>query len=135
MLPRGELPRMTRLNEAGEKRVRLEWLRLELRMELDRHIPRMGWQLDDLNELAIERSADDLETVIRQCLFIQAIEFVPVSMTFVDYRLSVELMRSRSRLELARIRSEAHGAAKIVYPEQIAQLVDDLLRRVGRTLG
>jgi hypothetical protein len=94
VLPRGKLPRMTRLNEAGEKRVRLEWLRLELRMELDRHVPRMGWQFDDLHELAVERSADDLETLIGQCLFIQAIEFVPVSMALVDYRLRVQLMRS-----------------------------------------
>ena len=54
MLPRGKLPRMAGLNEAGEKRVRLEWLRLELRMELHRDIPWMGWELDDFDELAVE---------------------------------------------------------------------------------
>lgn len=135
MLPRGKFPRMTGMDEAGEERVWLERLRLELRMELHRDVPRMRWQFDDFNELAVERSPDDLQAMIGQRLFIQAIEFVPVSMAFVNDRLTVKLMRSGSGLQFAGIRSQAHRAAKIVHPEQIAQLVYDLLRCVGGTLG
>ena len=51
---------MARLDEAGEQRVRLERLRLELGMELHGDVPRMRRQLDDLDELAVVRPADDL---------------------------------------------------------------------------
>src|ERR1043166_6857443 len=55
------LVRVARLDEAGEQRMRLERLRLELGMELHRDVPRMRRQLDDLDEFAVEGAADDLQ--------------------------------------------------------------------------
>ena len=60
VLARRELVPMARVDEAGEQRMRLERLRLELGVELHRDVPRMRRQLDDLDELAVERAADDL---------------------------------------------------------------------------
>jgi len=94
VLLRGKFPRMTGLNEASEERVRVERFRFELRMELHRDVPRMGRKLDDFNELAVERSPDDLQAVIGQGFFIQAVELVPMTVSFVDHRLGVELMGS-----------------------------------------
>src|SRR6476620_5302877 len=62
MLSRRGLVRVARLDEAGEQRVRLERLRLELGMELHRDVPRVRRQFDDLHELAVEGSADDLQS-------------------------------------------------------------------------
>jgi len=42
--------------------VRLARLALELGVKLDRDVPRVRRQLDDLDELAVERSADDAQT-------------------------------------------------------------------------
>src|SRR5205823_6251286 len=60
MVPLRALVRVAGFDESGEQRVRLERLRRELRVELHRHVPRMRRQLDDLDELAVERAADDL---------------------------------------------------------------------------
>ena len=86
MLLRGELSRMTRLNEPTKEGMGIERLRFELRMELHRDVPRMGRQFDDLDELPIERSPDNLQTVLGQRPFIQAVEFVAMTMSFVDHR-------------------------------------------------
>ena len=50
-----------RFDEARKQRMRTQRLRLELRMELHRQIPGMAGQLDDFDELAVERSADDAQ--------------------------------------------------------------------------
>src|SRR6185436_5813602 len=105
---------MTGVNKTSEERMGIERFRFELRVELHRDVPRMGRELDDLDELPVERSADDLKTVIGQRFFIQAIEFVSMAMAFVDDRLAVQLMRSGSGLQFAGIRSQPHGPAKIV---------------------
>ena len=44
-------------------------------------------------------------------------------------------MGPRSGLQRARVGSEPHRAAQVVHTEQIAQLVDHVLWRVGRALG
>ena len=94
MLLRGKLPRMTGVNKTSEERMGSERFRFELRVELHRDVPRMGWQFDDLDELTVERSPDDLQTVIGQRFFVQAIEFVAMTVALVDHRLAVELLGS-----------------------------------------
>src|SRR5262245_56291150 len=44
---------MRRSDEGGEERMRLRRLRLELGVELDGEVPRVPWQLRDLDELAV----------------------------------------------------------------------------------
>src|SRR6185437_1250196 len=56
------------LDEPREERMRAQRLRLELRMELHGDIPGVARQLDDLDELAVERSAHDLQAAIEQRL-------------------------------------------------------------------
>src|SRR5262249_33570223 len=49
------LPLVRRLDESGKQRMRAQGLGLELGVELNRDVPRMAGQLDDLDELAVER--------------------------------------------------------------------------------
>src|SRR4051812_42730113 len=53
LLSGGDLVLIARADEAGEERVRLQRLRLELRMELYGHVPRVVPDLDDFDELAV----------------------------------------------------------------------------------
>ena len=64
--------------------MRLQRLRLELGVELHRDVPGMRRQLDDLDELAVERAADDLEAVLGERLLVEAVELVAVAMALVD---------------------------------------------------
>ena len=82
------------MDETGEQRMGLERFRLELRMELDGDVIRMIRQLDHLDELAVERSPDDLQPALRQRLFEQAVELVPVAMTLVNDVGPVQLVRA-----------------------------------------
>ena len=61
-------------------------LRLELRVELHRDVPRVAGQLDDLDELAVERAADDLQALVGQRLLVEAVELVAVAVALVDRR-------------------------------------------------
>ena len=83
-MTRRQLVLVTRLDESGKQRMRLERLGLELGVELHRDIPRMRGQLDDLDELSVERAADNLESAFGQRLLEETIEFVAMTMTFVD---------------------------------------------------
>src|SRR4051812_12406741 len=124
-----------RLDESGEQRVRLQRLRLELGMELHRDVPGMRRQLDDLDELAVERAADDLESFVGQRLLEQAVELVAVAVPLVDDVAAVQRVRFRSRAQLALVGAEPHRPAEIVHAEQVAQLVNHVGARLGRTLG
>src|SRR5688500_14226782 len=131
----GKLALVAGLDETGKERVWCERLRFELGMELHRHVPRVRRQLDDLDELAVERSADDLELLVGEGILLQAFELVAGPVALADDRLAVEMMGAGAVLQLARIRAEPHRTAEVVDSEQVAQLVNDLLRRVGRRLG
>src|SRR5436190_87245 len=134
-VPCRELVPVARLDESGEQRVRLERLRLELGVELHRDVVGMVGQLDDLDELAIERAADDLQPLVGQRLFIETVELVAMPVALLDDVGAVERVRARSGLQLARVRSQPHRPAQVVDAEQVAQLVDDVGRRVRRALG
>src|SRR5262245_43567208 len=126
---------MAGLDEAGKERMRCEWLRLEFRMELDGHVPRVRGQFDDLDKLAVERASHDLQSLVGQRFFKEAVELVPVAMPLVNDWLTIKLMRARSRLEFAGVRPQPHRASEVVNAEKIAQFVDHVLRRVGCALG
>ena len=91
LTPAASLCCVARLDEPGEQRMRLERLRLELGMELDRDVPGMRRQLDDLDELAVERAADDLQPLVGERFLVQAVELVAVAVPLVDDRFAVEL--------------------------------------------
>ena len=111
-MPRRELVLVARVDEAGEERMRLERLRLELRVELHRDVPRMRRQLDDLDELAVERAADDLQALVGQRLLVEAVELVAMAVALVDHLGAIELRAPASRAS-AGTRSEP---SRIVPP-------------------
>src|SRR5690349_14526890 len=97
---------MAGLDEAGEQRVRLQRFRLELGMELHSHVPGMLRQLHDLDEFAVLGAADNLQSALGQGALVEAVELVAMAVTLVNERLAVELPRSRSFLQLARVGAE-----------------------------
>ena len=92
MLVRRTLARVTGVDETGKQRMRLEWLRLELGVELHRDVPRMRRQFDDFDERAVERTPDDLQPLVGQRFFVQTVEFIPVAVPLMNDRLPVQLM-------------------------------------------
>src|SRR5580765_1772175 len=126
---------IARFDEAREERMRRERLRLELGMELDGDEPRMRRQLRDLDELAVGRAARHLHPVLRERRLVETIEFEAMPMPLVDQIAAVDSVRDRSGHEFARVASQSHRAAELVDAEQVAQLVDHLVRRVFVHLG
>ena len=66
---------------------------------------------------------------------VEAVELEAVAMPLVDERGAVDPLGQRSRRQLAGVAAETHRAAQFVDAEQIAQLVDHLVRRVLVDLG
>src|SRR6478672_5584956 len=64
LLSGGDLVTIARADESGEERVRLQRLRLELRMELHGDVPRVARHFDDLDELAVQRAPDHLHPLV-----------------------------------------------------------------------
>src|SRR5262249_274839 len=114
-------------HESGEQRMGPERLGLELGVELDRQIPRVARQLDDLDELAVERAADDTETGIGERFFVRAVELVAMPVTLVGDILAVEPEGEGVWCQAACVAPEPHGPAQVVHAEQIPKLVDDLV--------
>ena len=77
--------------------MRLERLRLELGMELAPQKERVIAQLDDLHIRRIGSRPRDLQPSSRQQRLVFAIEFVTVTVTFADLRLSIRLVLPASR--------------------------------------
>ena len=75
---------MRRRDETLEQRMRLVRLALEFRMELARDKKRMVFQFDDLDEFAVGRIAAENESGLLEFFAIGVVEFVAVTMAFVD---------------------------------------------------
>ena len=88
-------------DERLEQRMRLQRLRLELRMELAAEEMRMSGELDDLDVGAVGRGPGDAQARRGQRLFVLAVEFVAVAVAFADLGLSIDLVGERAGLELA----------------------------------
>src|SRR5581483_8926389 len=99
-------------------------------MELHGQVPRVPRQLGDLDELAVGGAARNPEPLFNERLLVQAVELVAMTMTLVNEVRAIDLVRERSRREFTRIRAEPHRAAQVVHAKQIAELVDDVRRRV-----
>src|SRR5712671_4633120 len=115
--------------------MRLERLRLELRMELAPNEMRMIWQLHHLYVSSIWSRPRDAQPRRDHRLFILAIEFVAMAVAFADLKLAIDLVRQRVRLNLASPRPQPHGAAQFFHAAQLAQLVDHAMGRRGIELA
>src|ERR1039457_7353584 len=52
-----------------------------------------------------------------------------MTMPLADLIPAIRFVRQRTRLQLARPRAETHGATQFFHPTQLAQLVNDAVRR------
>src|SRR5678815_3138130 len=84
---------VARGDERGEERMRPRRLRFELRMELHRDVPRVARDLGDLDELAIRRPARDPHAGLNELRLVQAVELVPMPVTFLNGRRVVDALR------------------------------------------
>src|SRR5437870_3431694 len=115
--------------------MRLHRFRFELRMKLAPQVPGMVAKLANLHVDSVRSLASNAEAVLRQNRLVFAIEFVAVTMTLADLESSVGGARETPFGQIARVGSQAHGAAQFVHALQLAQLIDDAIRGGGIDLG
>src|SRR5262245_3523538 len=84
---------------------------LELGMELTRDEIGMVGDLDDLDQAAVRCGAADQQARALEAFAILVVHFPAVAVTLADFVFTVELRRQSPRLDLARPRAQAHGAA------------------------
>src|SRR5712692_3364729 len=98
-------------------------------MELAAEEPGMVLELDDLDELSIGREAGHAESFLLERRNVLRIHFVAMTMALFDEIGSIRFARNRSFAQLTWILAQPHRAAKSVDADQIAELVDHLVRR------
>ena len=99
-----ELVAVARLDEAGEQRVRLQRLRLELGVELHGDVPRVVGSSTISTNLPSSERPTISSPLLGQRLLVEAVELVAVAVPLVDDVAAVERVRPRARLQLARVR-------------------------------
>src|SRR5208282_2599992 len=109
--------------------MRLERLRLELRMKLAPDEMRMIGQLDHLDVSPVRRRTRDFHTGGCHRLLILAIEFVTMAVPLANFGLAVNSEGESVRFNLARPGAKPHRPAEFLYSAQFAQLVDHAMRR------
>src|SRR5882672_9306733 len=111
-------------DERTEQRMRLQRLRLELRMELATDKMGMVRQFDHLDVSPVGRRTGNSQPRRHHRLFVFAIELIAMAVALADLQLAINLLRQRVGLDLTGPRSQAHGAAKFLDAAQLAELVD-----------
>jgi len=110
--------------------MRLQRLRLELRMELAAEEVRMARDFHDLDISCVGRGAAQPQSAASKQRFVLAIELVPVPVPLADLRRSaVGLGSQRILLQDAGPRAQPHGAAHLFHTQQFTQLVNDAVLR------
>src|ERR1700722_1134385 len=117
------------LDEVAEERMRLEWFALELRMKLAAEEEWVLRNLDDLYVGCIGRRSGEPQTAAGQYGFILAVELVTMTMALGDLCCPVSFCGERAGFEYAIPRAQAHGAAHLFHANQLAQFIDDAVRR------
>ena len=90
---------------------------LKLRMELTTHKPGMFTlrQFHNLHQSAIGQLTGHYQTALFQLLTELIIEFVTMTMTFINQGLTISRCGESIRRNLAGIESQTHGAALIIH--------------------
>src|ERR1700686_5813526 len=115
-------------HERLKQRMRLQRLRFEFRMELTPNEKRMTRNLHDLNVSAVRSRARNAQPGRHHGLFILTIELVAMPMPLADLGLTIDFVRQRPRLDLARPCPQPHRATQLFHAAQLAQLVDHAMR-------
>ena len=114
-----------RRHEPVEQRVRPLGPRLELRVELAGHEPRVVLELDDLDEPAVGRLAGQHHAGRLERLAVAVVHLEAVAMPLVDDLLAVDRGGLRAGRQLGRIEAEAHRAALVLHLALVGHEVDD----------
>src|ERR1700686_1448652 len=80
------------VDECREERMGARRLRFELRVKLNREIPRMPGQLGNLDELSVRRASRNPETVLGERAFVQTVELVAVARPLRNRRHAVDAL-------------------------------------------
>src|ERR1035441_10644997 len=104
--------------------MRLQRLRLELRMELAPDEMRVIRKFHHLDVSAVGRSPGNSHPCRHHWLFVFTIEFVAMTVALADLELAVNLMCQRVGFNLASPCAQTHGAAKLFHAAQLAQFVN-----------
>src|SRR6266516_5769550 len=131
---------LTRARECGtdeiaEQRRRTRGPRLELRMELACHEPRVIGQFDDLDEPALLERARDDQPALHERRAVMVVDLVTMPVALVHDRLAVGVVRAGSLAQRYGLRAEPHRAAEILDLFLLGQQVDYRVRRLGIHLG
>jgi hypothetical protein len=92
-------------------------------------------ELDDLDQPAVRREAAEDHPRLVHDLAVLVVELKAVAMPLVHDLFAVGPERVRARQQLARVKTEAHGAAHLVHVALLGHEVDDRRRREGGELG
>src|SRR5579862_1239353 len=90
--------------------MRLQWLRLELRVKLAADKMWMVGEFNNLHVSSIRSRTGDAQSRGDHRLFIFPVKFVAMAMALADFKLAVNLMRQGTGLYLASPRTETHRA-------------------------
>src|SRR5579859_588168 len=101
-------------DEPGEQRVRPGRTRLELRVELAAHVPRVLGELDHLDQRAVGREAGEAQPVLREQVAVAVVHLVAVAVPLAGLGGAVDLRDPGARAQLARVGAEPHGAAQVL---------------------
>src|SRR5262249_16110868 len=100
--------------------MRAQGLGFEFGVELNGDVPGVPRQLDDFDELAVERPSDDFQAAIAQGLFVEAIELIAVAVAFLDDLFAIEPKRQGVWREAARVTAQTHRSAQVVNAEEVS---------------
>src|SRR5579859_6878343 len=115
--------------------MRLQRLRFEFRMELAAQKVRMVGKFHDLYISPIGSCAGKLQPRPGQDSLILPVELIAVAMPFTDLGGAVCFGGQTVESELARPRTQTHGAAQFVDAAQLPQLVNDAMGSAGIELA
>src|SRR5436305_14968814 len=96
-------------------------------MELAAEEPRVAFQLDDLDELAVGREAGHAEAALLELRHVLGIDLVTMAVALVDLFHSVRLPCDRAFIQRARIIAEAHRYAERVDDARVTTRNEDVV--------
>src|SRR5690606_7100048 len=103
------------LDQTGEQRVRASWAAGELWVSLRGDVVRVYvlWQFNELNQVAIWRSAREDQAGLFKLCTVRVVDLVAVAVALCDIGLAVGFCKDRAFKQLCVVQTQTHGAAKV----------------------
>src|SRR5690606_14324055 len=123
------------VHEITEERMRTHGARLELRMKLAPHEPRMVIQLHYLNECPVRRQSAEYQTIVLERLPESVRHLVAVPMAFTHLGCTVGTCRTSSCREATDVGTQTHAAAHVLHLLLRLHERDNRVVALGRELA